>query len=552
MTPTHDQPTRRQSTPAMNNTVCRGLATRRTRGLAERLAVLLGLATSQALAGRPREFFEPLDPPRAIQVMVEASALGHVPPLTTVAMASTLDDPYEWLALPVSTTRDGQLLVWPQAPLEAHTTLTGKPADHSLEALLAADAGTRCAPRFAGARLMSLAQVFDQARGRINLCLEVVDATPQALVAAIEAAELGPQVLVAGSTEIVRAVRHASDGRVAVLETVDLYDGFDSTATTHLSDAILLSATQADLYSAVVSQLRDRGARVFADLRGVPAGSPLWAQVLASGVNGVRTDEPVRWLGHWTRHRVPRPAVGWAMHRGASRYAPENTRAAFELAIDLGADYIELDIHTTSDGAHVLVHDRLLDRTTSGQGPVKELDRQGVARLDAGSWFARPFAGEPVPELEPLLAQLVVPTQVQLYLDAKSIDPGELARAVAAAGLDKRAMVFQAPAYLQRVRQANADLRGLAPLYNAAALATLVEKFHPWGVDASWEVLSPELIAQAHALGVRVFSDAVGDHDQVPDYRQAIAWGIDVIQTDHPLRLLRALELEAPAANPDP
>jgi glycerophosphoryl diester phosphodiesterase len=44
---------------------------------------------------------------------------------------------------------------------------------------------------------------------------------------------------------------------------------------------------------------------------------------------------------------------------------------------------------------------------------------------------------------------------------------------------------------------------------------------------------------------VRVFSDALGEHERLDDYRQAIRWGIDLIQTDHPLRLMRAIELEA-------
>jgi len=67
----------------------------------------------------------------------------------------------------------------------------------------------------------------------------------------------------------------------------------------------------------------------------------------------------------------------------------------------------------------------------------------------------------------------------------------------------------------------------------------------PYAVDANWKILSKDLIARCHAANIRVFSDALGVHETVEHYRQAIDWGIDVIQTDYPLRVLRAIELTA-------
>jgi len=60
-------------------------------------------------------------------------------------------------------------------------------------------------------------------------------------------------------------------------------------------------------------------------------------------------------------------------HRGASSYAPENTMAAFDLAIVMGARHIELDVHSTSDGHVVVIHDDTVDRTTDGSGPVAKV-----------------------------------------------------------------------------------------------------------------------------------------------------------------------------------
>ncbi len=87
-------------------------------------------------------------------------------------------------------------------------------------------------------------------------------------------------------------------------------------------------------------------------------------------------------------------------HRGASAYAPENTRAAFDLAIEMGADVIETDIQLTRDGELVLIHDDLVDRTTDGKGPVADHDLADFQRLDAGAWFDSQFAGERILTLD--------------------------------------------------------------------------------------------------------------------------------------------------------
>ena len=90
----------------------------------------------------------------------------------------------------------------------------------------------------------------------------------------------------------------------------------------------------------------------------------------------------------------------WAIaHRGASLEAPENTLAAFRRAMELGADLIELDVHQTSDGHVVVIHDETVDRTTDGSGAVRAMTLRELRRLDAGSWMGPHFAGERVPTL---------------------------------------------------------------------------------------------------------------------------------------------------------
>jgi glycerophosphoryl diester phosphodiesterase len=78
-------------------------------------------------------------------------------------------------------------------------------------------------------------------------------------------------------------------------------------------------------------------------------------------------------------------------HRGACKYAPENTLASFQLALAQGAEAIELDAKLSADGEVVVIHDPTVDRTTDGTGRVNQLTLQELKRLDAGSFFAEKY-----------------------------------------------------------------------------------------------------------------------------------------------------------------
>jgi glycerophosphoryl diester phosphodiesterase len=93
-------------------------------------------------------------------------------------------------------------------------------------------------------------------------------------------------------------------------------------------------------------------------------------------------------------------------HRGYRARYPENTLAAFEAAIDAGADMIELDVLLTKDRKVVVIHDESLDRTTSGQGRVSDYTLSELKALDAGSWFDSRFREERLPTLEEVLEKV--------------------------------------------------------------------------------------------------------------------------------------------------
>jgi glycerophosphoryl diester phosphodiesterase len=93
-------------------------------------------------------------------------------------------------------------------------------------------------------------------------------------------------------------------------------------------------------------------------------------------------------------------------HRGASAYAPENTLAAFQLALEQGAPAIEFDVKLTADRHVIVIHDSTLDRTTNGEGAVNVRPLAAIKQFDAGGWFGEDFKGERIPTLDEVFSAL--------------------------------------------------------------------------------------------------------------------------------------------------
>lgn len=108
-------------------------------------------------------------------------------------------------------------------------------------------------------------------------------------------------------------------------------------------------------------------------------------------------------------------------HRGASKYAPENTIAAFKLAHKMRADYFELDCTLSKDGEVIVIHDDTLDRTTSLRGRVMDTHSDEIINSDAGTWFHTDFSGEPVPTLAQTLD--MAKGKIGVYIEIKDSDP---------------------------------------------------------------------------------------------------------------------------------
>jgi glycerophosphoryl diester phosphodiesterase len=224
-------------------------------------------------------------------------------------------------------------------------------------------------------------------------------------------------------------------------------------------------------------------------------------------------------------------------HRGASRQAPENTLAAFRLAMEMKTDFIEVDIRTTSDGAQVCLHDRSLKRTTGIDKPVKDLAIGELQNLSAGQWFDRKFENEKVPVLDDVCALVVQNNKVsshycRLYVDCKDIVAGTVVKTLRRYALLDSAVFYGDEATLVKIRREYATARLMPSYPGANKVRAITQSLKPYAFDVAWREMTPDLVAQCHAAGIRVFTDLLGEHDTLPNYEKAIDLNVDLIQTD--------------------
>lgn len=276
---------------------------------------------------------------------------------------------------------------------------------------------------------------------------------------------------------------------------------------------------------------------------------------------------------------APAGRVDVIAHRGASAYAPENTLAAFRKAIDLDADWFELDCTLTKDNGVVVIHDDTLERTTSGvPGAVKDYTLAELKRYDVGSWFDPTFAAERFPTLGESLE--LARGKIGVYIEIKnSHDDAELTRGILADFQDAPALFpdhrdeilkrieASGSRNLELTRRVMADVRmrnmekgiviqSFSPIVCAVALIEAPELrtellasssdrdplqwnryldwlrlLSPHGFNANKKDLTETLIRDLHAQGKRV---AVWTVNEPAEMAQFVRWGVDALITDKP------------------
>jgi len=224
-------------------------------------------------------------------------------------------------------------------------------------------------------------------------------------------------------------------------------------------------------------------------------------------------------------------------HRGNSRLAPENTLATFREVLKMKIDYIEIDVRTSKDGRLLILHDGTLNRTTNGEGPMKDFDEETLRKLSAGKGFDNAFASEKIPTLEETCSLVSKwnaehHQDTQLYVDCKDVQPEPLVKELARYKLLKDAVFYGSDDFLLRLKTVYPEAKLMPALNKPEDITTKIEKLKPYAFDVKWQIMDENLVKTIHSHKIKAFTDLLGFTDLPANYKKASDLGVDVIQTD--------------------
>ena len=264
-------------------------------------------------------------------------------------------------------------------------------------------------------------------------------------------------------------------------------------------------------------------------------------------------------LGSSNIDRVKNKDFEIIAHKGASGYAPENTLAAFQMALDMGVDMIELDVRHTEDEQIIVFHDQFLDRTTNGKGDVHDYTLDEIKELDAGSWFDPKYSDQKVPTLKEVLD--LVNGRCKVLIEIKHMEhphyhdfSDKLVDIVREEknGFDWVILQSYETKYLEEAHDYDERIQTKQLLIgedSTPLLAFYIETRIHLGRSEKEEqltslipefsTLSPRRVFRMHARGYRVYTYPVNERD---DMIKMLNMGVDGIITDYPDRLLKIRE----------
>ncbi|MFO8079611.1 MAG: glycerophosphodiester phosphodiesterase family protein [Armatimonadota bacterium] len=234
-------------------------------------------------------------------------------------------------------------------------------------------------------------------------------------------------------------------------------------------------------------------------------------------------------------------------HRGRSGIYPENTMAAYEAAVEVGADFMELDVRATADREIVCIHDATVDRTTDGSGEVAEMTLSEVQALDAGAWIGSEHAGERIPLLAEVLERIAPRLVVDIEIKQRGIAQ-RVAEIVRETDAIRRATVVSFDEDdLRTAKRAEASLAcGLitsgtedASIEDVRALVTSALEAGANFVSCSHRNLTESLVRECHLAGLLVMAWTM---DEPKDIQRMIEMQVDGLVTNYPERAIGLLE----------
>lgn len=233
-------------------------------------------------------------------------------------------------------------------------------------------------------------------------------------------------------------------------------------------------------------------------------------------------------------------------HRGANRYAPQNTLPAFKKACELGTDGFETDVHITKDGKIVLCHNYTIDATSDGCGEISNKTLADLKGYDFGKYFSNKFKGTEIPTIDEFLSFVETTNITVLNIEIKSPKQNETAivretlKAVHEHGLDEKLLISSFdPKLLMEAKQLDKNCKtGFLYAPNSKTLLQMGWKPLKFCKEIGADAVHPHFlfvneayVEKAHKMGLQVNPWTV-DSEKTID--KMIDLGVDGIITDFP------------------
>lgn len=240
--------------------------------------------------------------------------------------------------------------------------------------------------------------------------------------------------------------------------------------------------------------------------------------------------------------RKPNNGVYVIAHRGAHQLIPENSLPAYQKAIDLGCDFVEIDVRTTKDGKFVSIHNSTIDAYTIGKkGRVKEFTLAELKSIDIGEKLGEKWKNTRIPTFEEILQ--LCKGKIGIYLDLKDAPIHELMEIIRKYEMEKDVIwyiPYQNLIDIENVEQLFGNSFPMPDPGEEKNIKTILKKIKTPVIATDMGVLTQSFVDSSHKFGAKVFVDEKAG--TVAEWKKIIGWRTDGIQTDKPAELIEFLK----------
>jgi glycerophosphoryl diester phosphodiesterase len=250
----------------------------------------------------------------------------------------------------------------------------------------------------------------------------------------------------------------------------------------------------------------------------------------------------------YAQYSLPKPKNGITYviaHRGAHNGIPENSLAAYQKAIDLGCDFVEIDVRTTKDGEFVSVHNATIDAYVIGKtGKVKDFTLSQLRSLDIGIKVDQKWCGTKIPTFEGILK--LCQGKIGIYLDLKEADPRALIPIIKKYGMAQTIVWYIAAkdhGSLTDIKTNCAECLIMPDPGGRKNIKSLMKAYGPKYMASDMGHISKSFVKRIHSKKAKVFVDDDEDDPKKwqQEWQKLLKLGVDGIQTDQPEALIQFL-----------